>query len=376
MLIFLLSNPALACGGLLPSLDHSEQLAASDALQAILDIGADQVTVDYRVHYTGTAEDFAWVIPVPGEVLGVAVGDETRFDTLAEHTAPQVNVYETRAEESPSGGCAWFGSRSKNDLAGGLEDTAADTDSLDVAVVGAGFAGDFQYTILDAITAEALSTWLTDHGYDLTYAAAPIAQYVEDPIGYRWVAVQLRPDVPSTPTGGVNLSPLRITHGLGADASLHAVYPSRMAATVQLPEVRTELFVLSDSHAVPGGGWAVNTDMFASGDQNDDPVAVYAEFLRSVGGDQPGLVEAWRGLYQESGTTRYLTRFDSIVTPATNTADVSFGQDGDTTVERRFNVELGQYSYGGWLPVGGLVLGLALGRRGERKKERNASPLV
>jgi hypothetical protein len=370
MVLLLAWNVAWACGGLV-TLDHTEQLAQSDALQAILDVGADAVTVEYRVHYGGNANEFAWIIPVPGQVTDVQEGDDARFETLATLTAPQVNVYEDPESSSSSPGCACGGYATKDgDLAGGrnLSDTGAGGADLGVAVVGQGYAGDYSYTVLDATDSGALTTWLTDRGYDLTYAAAPIDQYVQDPLGYQWIAVQLVPTLSDTPDEGVTISPLRITYGRATgDDKLHALYPSRMGSTIQLPEVRTELYVIDDGHAVAGNGWDTNVDMHVEDDNDADPEEVYADFLRDVGSDRRGLVEVWKGDWtDDTGAARYLTRFDSIVAPATNTTDVSFTTDDDTTAEQRFYVDLGGYYYGGVFPFAALT-GLAMAWRKRRK---------
>ncbi len=364
----LAAHTASACGGLVSSLDHSDQLAAADAMQAILDVGVDQVSIDYRVHYTGTAEDFAWIIPVPGEVAAVEEGSDDRFETLAALTAPQVNYWETTSPDDadPAGLFGCGGARSKNDLAGGLSDSGAAGQGLPVAVVGQGYAGDYSYTILTAEDSGAFAAWLTEAGYDLTYAAGPIADYVADPIGFQWVAVQLRPEVPSTPEGGVNISPLRIRYGVArGDQKLHPLFPARMGSTIQLAEVRTELYVVADAHAVGGNGWDTNTDGYLALSEGADPVAGYADFLRSVGGERRGLVETYKGAYtDDAGADRYLTRLDSIVTPATNVSDVAFSVDEDTTELRVFTIDVGNYYYGAAFPLVALgMAGAVWGRR-------------
>lgn len=361
MILSLLAQSAFACGGLVPSLASTSQLAASDALQAILDIGSSDVTVDYRVHYTGSAEDFAWIIPVPGEVLAVEEGDDARFDDLAALTAPTVRIFTMQdADEGDGGGFGCLGARSKNDaLAGGLYDSAASDNGGLVTITGQGYAGDYSYTIVSAEDSAAFGDWLSAQGYDLTYAAGPIAEYVADPTGFQWVTVQLRPDVPTTPEGGVNLSPLRIRYGAArGDDRLHAIYPSRMGASIQLSEVRTELFVVADGHAVAGNGWTTNTDMYLNLSEGSDPAVGYADFLRSVGGDQRGLVEVWQGPWtDEAGNARVLTRFDSITAPSVNTADIAFASDGDADVVRALTIDVGAYYYGGLVPLG--LLGVA-----------------
>ena len=85
MLLIGMVQGALACGGFVLGADYVDQIAASDAQQAILRmVGTDAVRVDYRVHYKGDAESFAWIIPVPGVVSAVSEGDEEIFLALEE----------------------------------------------------------------------------------------------------------------------------------------------------------------------------------------------------------------------------------------------------------------------------------------------------
>jgi hypothetical protein len=367
MILALIAHSAWACGGLVTT-DHSEQLAASDAQRAILDVGTDDVTVDYEVHYTGNASDFGWIIPIPGEVAEVAEIPTTRFDELSSYTAPTVTWHEpAEEEEAGCGACSKSGlSRSKGDgnsLAGG--DTQGD--ALDVSVLGSGYAGGYDYTILSSDSATALATWLADNGYDLTYAQAPIDAYVADPVGFQWVVVKLVPDVTDTSEAGVSISPLRIRYTEAADGHLHVRFPARMSSTTQTAEVRTEVYVVGESHAAAGTGWEADTAHQAFGALSDDPVEVYADYLRGVGGASQGLAAIFQGSWDDpdSGQTRFVTRYDAIVAPATNTSDMVFTLDGNTE-SWAFQVELGEYGYG-FLPFGVIAaLGTAwrLRRRG------------
>jgi len=368
MFVVALVAPAWACGGFV-TLDHAEALAASDAQQAIFEVGADQVVVEYRAHYDGNAADFGWIIPVPGPVSDVAEGDAGRFDALAELTAPQVNYWVAPEDDDGSGGCGCLPGRA---LKGGDNfDSAAGGDRLGVHVVGSGYAGDFQYTILDASDATALTTWLDAHGYDTTYADAPIAAYVADPVGFQWVAVQLTPDTPTTPEGGVNLAPLRITYGASGDGVLRPLFPARMGSTIQLPQVRNEMYVLGDTPFTVGNGWVANEDFHLYVEEGGDPELAYEGLLLSVGGSQQGAVTVWRDVYDQSGPTPvWLTRFDAVVAPGTYTTDMSFVAAPDADA-RGFFIEVGGYGYTLLAPVG-LLGGLGAAWAARR---RELSPL-
>ncbi len=327
-----LLSPAWPCAGLVTK-DYTEALASSDAQQAILHIGEETVSVEYRVRYTGNASEFAWIIPVPGKVEQVAEGSEERFVALEEATAPTVRYVEESAEDGDGGGCGngcLFSSYSLSDnaKAGGFETGTARGGGI--SVVAEGYAGAFEYTVLEAEEADGLVAWLEAEGYDTTISAPSIRAYVEDEIPFSWVAVQLAPDAATTPDGGVVLPPLRIQWSAGDDGELHAGYPARMAATSMLSEVRTELFVLAESRVEPGNGWTASEVPSIAGVDGVDPTDVYADELRRIGTTHAALLTVRGVSYtDEAAGDVYVTRFDTIVAPPTNQADVTFVETGD-----------------------------------------------
>ena len=111
MILALVTHPAWACGGLVTT-SSTEKLAAADAVQAILTAGTDEdgmalAEVVYRVHYTGNADDFGWIIPIPGTVSldGVTTAQDAVFDILATATTPQVTTYTAVATDGSPGCC-------------------------------------------------------------------------------------------------------------------------------------------------------------------------------------------------------------------------------------------------------------------------------
>lgn len=301
-MILLLLDSALACGGMMPQVG---QVVASDAQQTIMTIGSQTVSVEYRVRYTGSAQDFAWVIPVPGEILAVEEGDETRFSELELLTGP--TIWEPDPYTEP--GCTCIGAGS--DRAGG------DTGQLSnggVTITGSGFAGDYSYVTLTAEDADGLMTWLTDNGYDGSLAAEDIAAYVDDTIGYNWVAVQVRPEAAEL-DADVVFTPLKITYGAGDDDKLHASFPARMARTSTAETNRIELYIDGESFADMGGGWTAISDLSIQAMNADEAADRYAERLASLGGETRAFALVWGGSYDG----RYITRYDTIVAPGTQT---------------------------------------------------------
>lgn len=348
MLLHLLAyaSAAWACGGFTPGSTTSEPLtAASDAQQAFFRVGETELSVEYRVRYLGDADDFAWVIAVPGGIIAVEEGSEQTFLDAMGASAPTVKTIR-EPESHGSGGRGCGNNTLKSDAGGrGVEDSGGAGDGLGVTVEGSGYAGAFEYTILSATDADELATWLTERGYDISLAADAIAAYVADPIGFQWVAVRLQPAVAETPDGGVLLSPLRVRYGAADDGELHLSFPARMGASSMVPENRLELYVLGAGLAEPGGGWTSPENVEGGGDTGwwgyadltggleDDPAALYDAKLREVGGASKGLWTTYAAAYTDdvTGQEGVLTRLDTLIDPAIQTTDIELTVTDDTS---------------------------------------------
>lgn len=330
MLVALLSafvTPAHACGGFVP-IDGAK--VASDAQQALFELGTDAVSVTYRARYYGDAEDFAWVIAVPGQVQDVVQGDAAWLDEVADASAPVVDVDPAVYEES---GCG-CGGASKGDAAGGLGEGRNGTPG--VIITGTGFAGNLQYTTLAASDADGLVTWLTDHGYDVSLIQSAIEGYVADPLDYEFVAVQVAPDAIPEGEGAILLDPLRIHYGAASDGALHMLFPAKLGVSSTAENVHTEMFVIASGEAAISGWTAPENPDSADGHDYDmiapdyyDPVGVYEQFLLDLGGDAPVAWEAWSGAFTTDAGERWLTRYDSYVKPSANTVDPVFTDSGE-----------------------------------------------
>lgn len=362
LLLLALAQPAAACGGLVTR-DMVTKIAASDAQQALFEIGEASVTVTYRVRYLGDADDFAWIIPVPGEVASVEEGSDELLDQLSTVTAPIVewDAPDAASDDGPSCGCQDM----SLDKAG--SDRGNFTDSGSVEVLGEGFAGDYAYQVLSATGAGAMSGWLADNGYDGSISADSVAAYENDALGFVWIAVTLRPDVPVTAEGGVVLKPLQITYGAAADGAVHALFPSRMGSSTQLSEIRNEIFVIADNRVKAAGGWSSDDNLDegfdVEGQEGDDPDELYDALIRSQGASK-GLWTTWGGTNDDLATG-YITRLDTLVAPGTNTSDLVLEDAGDQPVVRTLIYMPQAYDtgYGAIIAPLALALGWKLRRR-------------
>jgi hypothetical protein len=331
---------AFPCAGFFPT-DSEAILATSDTQQAILARESDtQASATYRVTYAGNADDFAWVIPVPGPVVAVEQGDEALFEALDEITAPtwEREVPLSGDVEAENVGC---GCGADSSLKAGSDSLGADRGDFSngVDVVAQGYAGDFEYTVLQADQADGLVAWLTEHGYDTSVSAPAIARYVEDDtVAYRWVAVQLRPDL-AQPDEEAVLPPLTVRWGADEGEDLVVRYPSRMASTSMLEEVRTTLWVQGMRMPELANDWTVATAStedvvydIRTTDTAADPAMLFADRLRETGGDARTYWRTWAGYPGDSmdfggtGLTDpgYLVRFDGIHAPGSQLADATF----------------------------------------------------
>jgi MYXO-CTERM domain-containing protein len=231
----LTSAEALACGGFFcqnSPIDQSKE-------RIVFGIDEDNNTVETHVQifYQGSAEEFSWVVPVPG-VPELGLSTDSLFTMLDAWTAPQ--FYLQWEERGTCNYDSWYGP-----LAGGVEEDAANFDDSDAAgggvtVVAAGQVGPYDQVTLQAQSAEALLTWLGDNGYTIPEAiAGNLAPYVAD--GSYFIALKLQKD---KDTG--DIAPIRFTYP-GDGASI----PLVLTAIAATPDMRLQPYVFASSRAVP-----------------------------------------------------------------------------------------------------------------------------
>ena len=93
-------DQARACGGFFCQAVPISQAAE----QIIFRQNGDQVTAVVLIQYVGVAEDFSWVVPVPG-VPELSTGSDVLFQSLEPATRPQFNL---KIEGGPCSGFDLF----------------------------------------------------------------------------------------------------------------------------------------------------------------------------------------------------------------------------------------------------------------------------
>jgi hypothetical protein len=235
-LLSLLAPSADACGGLFCNSSAPTMQSAERILFAI-DEDAQEVEVHVGITYTGESKDFSWVVPVPGEPELFPSTDQLwsgiYFPTNPTYTMATVIEGDCK---SPSRGGLFGGGA---DFAAPAEATFTSS-SGGVSVLAQQAVGPYDTVTLAADSSDALTTWLTDNGYDLPPGLEPVlAPYVA--AGQNFVALRLLPGM----TSG-DIAPLGMRYP-GTQASI----PIQLTSIAAQPNTRLEVYVLGDARAVP-----------------------------------------------------------------------------------------------------------------------------
>ena len=243
-----LPAPAHACGGFFCQTLPMEQ-AGEDILYAKDDDGT--LTMIVRIAYEGSADEFAWILPVPVEPE-LDVSTDALFTALATSTAPQFVISGNRVEGtcraepqcdypsySSGFGCgASAAPLSESRIADGAA-YGPDAGSS-VMVLSQEQIGPYESVVLRGSSATELQAWLTEHGYDIPESSIPLMEdYVA--AGELFVALRLRANAS---TSSIRPLVLRMQHE-------EPCLPIRLTAIATVPDMPITAYFLSDRPAVP-----------------------------------------------------------------------------------------------------------------------------
>lgn len=232
-------STAHACGGLfcntLAPVDQTEE-----AIVFAVDPVAETTTMHVQIGYEGPAEEFAWVLPIPG-VPDVRLTRQQLFDRLAAHTRPRFDVVSTAPGCSDEWGFDSEGDADADTDVDTDTDTDADTDSdFPVLVVSTARVGAYETVVLTATDATALQSWLQENGYGVPDGTdEALAPYLGGDTHF--LALKLASDAPAG-----DLAPLAI-----AFPGVEAAIPMRLTALAVAPDMPVTTYVLGASRAVP-----------------------------------------------------------------------------------------------------------------------------
>lgn len=312
--MFLHIAAAWACGGFVaPEVDY----ARSQGAQVLFAPGDGFVDVTWRTDVLASGTGYGWLIPIPGAFVELADGD-ARLDQLLYETGPLV-LAETHDRVQLC---------SKNDLSGGVRE---------VEVVASGFSGTYEYTVLEAPSSEALSSWADENGWALGNLASAADHYAD----HQLVLVRI---AAATPGGA---PPIRIRYE--GDV---LEYPAWLNTLSESPSQRLVLYVRGDGVATVDGPWTATPLGDVEGAEDEDPTSVYEAAITA---DGPSL----KTVYAGDPGDGFVTRLEGIV-PREGQEDLHFHVTDDRT-EVRARVLLGDVERSGaW---GLLPLALLLVRR-------------
>ena len=223
---------ARACGGFFCTTVPMNQVAEN-----ILFIqGEGTVTTHVQIQYSGTAADFAWILPVPA-VPELAVSHNQIFNWLQSATQPvfQLNFVD-------EGGC--YNPYLHDLIFPGNCSACVQTGTYgpppSVELVAQEEIGPYDTAVISSDDAQAIVDWLVDNGYQLgELGVALLTPYVEE--GFYFLALKLAPD---RDVG--DLQPIALTYAADAPG-----IPIRLTAVATEPDLGVFTYVLGEHRAVP-----------------------------------------------------------------------------------------------------------------------------
>ena len=219
------SRDVRACGGF-----FCRTVPMNQAYERILFVSdGEVVTTHVQIEYSGSAPDFAWLLPVPS-LPELKVSHNEIFNQLGFATQP--NFVLNWDEE---GECNLFWQVRFTAAEGAVDDADGG-----VQVVSEERVGPYDTAIITADDPQAISTWLFDNGYNLDALGVELLRpYVDG--GFYFVALKLAPD---REVG--DLQPLALTY-----AAENPGIPIKLTAVATQPDMGVMAWVLGSSRAIP-----------------------------------------------------------------------------------------------------------------------------
>lgn len=299
---------ALACGGFFCSSVPIDQ--SKERIVFGVDEEAGEVETHVQIFYTGAAQEFAWVVPVP-TVPEVGLSTDELFNQLEWRTAPQFSLNWRELGTCEYDNIYWWGESdgfgaptAVNDSAGGAPE---------VEVIAQQQVGPYEQVTLRASSTESLLEWLNDNQYIIpAEVGRALDPYVATDAYF--VALRLSNDRDSG-----DIAPIKMRY-----AGTVAAIPVVMTALAATPDMRVQPYIFANGkRGVPDNYLHVQINEAAvnwlSGGGNYDDVVTLA--ANEAGGqafatDYSGPTESLRGSLFTPG------RFDlNLLARTTNPAE-------------------------------------------------------
>jgi len=221
------TQEAHACGGFFCSQTPIDQ--SGESILFAVDEEAGTVSTHVQISYEGSAEDFAWIVPVP-DIPDLFLSTDQLFGQLDARLSAQFWL-----DWQYPGEC-------DVDIAVFDVDVAYSSSGTPngVTVIATEVVGPYDTVVLSASSSEELLTWLQDHDFDLPNSLDPVLAPYVDSNAY-FVALRL-----SNNRDVGDLAPLGMTYS--ADRAMIPIQLTSIAATA---DMRLEVYVVGGERAVP-----------------------------------------------------------------------------------------------------------------------------
>ncbi len=302
---------AYACGGLFCQNSPVDQNA-----ERIIFVQNDNgtVTAIIQIQYTGFAEDFSWILPLPSAISADALEvPEDAMDAFTELELATNPVY----LPPPPPDCLAIPEMAL---------TESETTG-DVEIFASGEVGPYGFDVIGSEDPEALITWLRENNYRVTPEMEPLINvYVEEQFAF--LAMRLLPE-----KGTQDIQPIQVTY-----RSERPMIPLRLTAVAANPDMAVLTWFFADAQAIP-----VN---YTHMEISDDEIrfTAFGNNYRRLMGKKADRFNGQAFITEYAGPTgeiafsnpllvelsqkhRYLTRLNTVISPEEMTVDPVFDYD-------------------------------------------------
>lgn len=234
ILFLVLPGAVAACGGFFPA--EKDILQSGQSVIFTVDRSSQTIAVYMALSYTGNAEDFAWVVPVPHEPK-LELSSAEIFQDLDRTTKPQ---YEFPGREACFDPADLLWAVFKGQLGAGGSAPEGARAGVDVRQQGS--LGPYDYSVIAGQDATALMSWLRENGYRVVPEAEPLIKTYTDE-HMLFVAMKLRSDQESSAIRPVKLS-------FQGDTPM---LPLRFSAVAAEPQTQVRVWVFDQTQVAPEG---------------------------------------------------------------------------------------------------------------------------
>lgn len=247
----LVPSVAFACGGFFcsaPAGPVPPQPVDQTAERIAFEVHGDEtVTAHVQISYTGPADEFAWIVPVPG-TPEVDESDPQLFVDIDAPTALQVMLPQPEFCPAPVGGggggcigCAFASADNAVSAPTGMGSPRGADDTGPVVTVHAeGATDNYEFVVISADLASDLTEWLQDRDYNVSDNMVPVMQpYIDS--GMNYLAVRLQDGRTAS-----DVAPLAMRYDGG-----EPMIPIQLTAVAAQPLMGIQVWIFGETPFLP-----------------------------------------------------------------------------------------------------------------------------